>query len=216
MCCSGGKRAEKIGQDIPPVPSPIFIMCYTSPFPHTSPLPLPFLPKWVCASWGCAISHPLHWLTWSGGMYETWRHPSGSTAKDVDLRKYYFTFKESCTWCATKKAYFWEVWGQYQMKYQWYSLIYSKAVKELHIYGQIFFQYFSIDLWALNGRMHVLNWRNWRRSICWDNSPMLLNKGESRLGLVDASHLYLTLATFPLTGWFGKTPFWGFCFGFIH
>lgn len=46
------------------------------------PLPSPALPwqKWVCASWGCAISQPLHWLTWSGGMRggrEGGRGPAG-------------------------------------------------------------------------------------------------------------------------------------------
>lgn len=43
-----------------PVPSPISVMSSTSPS----------LQKWVCAGWGCAISHPLHWLTWSGGICE--------------------------------------------------------------------------------------------------------------------------------------------------
>lgn len=57
------------------VPSPISVMCCTSPSlkrPLSLSLPhlLPFLQKWVCAGWGCAISHPLHWLTWSGGIYE--------------------------------------------------------------------------------------------------------------------------------------------------
>lgn len=43
-----------------------------SPPAHTLFLRLSVSPstslKWVCASRGCAISHPLHSLTWSGGM----------------------------------------------------------------------------------------------------------------------------------------------------
>lgn len=53
-----------------PVPSPISVMCSTSPPPSKLSPPSPCLEKWVCAGWGCAISHPLHWLTWSGGIYE--------------------------------------------------------------------------------------------------------------------------------------------------
>lgn len=78
MCCKHTHAGiyvlqwrEECREDRHPVPSPIFISVLPPPSLICSPLPLPFLPKWVCASWGCAISHPLHWLTWSGGMYET-------------------------------------------------------------------------------------------------------------------------------------------------
>lgn len=64
------KGEAKMGQGT--VPSPNAVMCSTLPFPPTRTAsvcpPLPPSQKWVCASRGCAISHPLHSLTWSGGM----------------------------------------------------------------------------------------------------------------------------------------------------
>lgn len=65
-----GKGEKKMGQGT--VPSPSAVTCYTLPFSprRTASVcaPLPPSQKWVCASRGCAISHPLHSLTWSGGV----------------------------------------------------------------------------------------------------------------------------------------------------
>lgn len=67
MCCRerekkvgrGGERGREREESPPPPAHTLFLRLSVSPSTSL---------KWVCASRGCAISHPLHSLTWSGGM----------------------------------------------------------------------------------------------------------------------------------------------------
>lgn len=78
MSGGGRKGGGGVRQRVVVPPPPPFAIMPSLPYslPRSlapsflPPLPSPALPwqKWVCASWGCAISQPLHWLTWSGGM----------------------------------------------------------------------------------------------------------------------------------------------------